>query len=156
MKKTVLLTILLFATASFMHGQTQNQQQWELLGKVDAYYGSLTKSRSHGEDSYSSQSVTGFLYASFNGDRMIYKLFVSVDDKSYDVLVNHSYTGAQVRWSRNGKDIVYLPSLSEMYTHYAGPYQCELGKDEVVIVKFPDISSRHEPRFLPLAGRPSN
>ena len=122
MKKSALITILIFATTSFMHGQTQNQQKWELLGKVTAYYGSLTKYRSHGEDTYSSKCVTGFLYSSFNGDRMTYRLYVSVDDKSYEVHVNPSYTGAHVKWSRNWKDIVYLPSLSEMYTHYAGHY----------------------------------
>lgn len=122
MKKTLNLIILFLFSSIAMMGQNQDSQNWQLLGKVTVYYGSLQKYHSHGEDSYTMSSETAFLYSSFNGDKMNYKIFVSADDKSYDVKLNSSYTGATVKWSRNGKDITYLPSLSEMYPHRAGPY----------------------------------
>ena len=122
MKKTIFILLFFFVSFTNMMGQTQTTPNWKLLGKVQAYYGSLTKYRSQGEDSYSSSSETAFLYSSFDGEKMKYKIFVSVDDRSYDVLINPSYTGAKVQWNRNSKYITYLPSLSEMYPQKAGPY----------------------------------
>lgn len=123
MKKSFcIILFLIVATATNMMGQNQNSQNWQLLGKVTVYYGSIKKYHSHGEDSYSMSSETAFLYSSFDGNKMNYKIFVSADDKSYEVKLNSSYTGAKIEWNRNGKYITYLPSLSEMYPHRAGPY----------------------------------
>lgn len=121
MKKFIYIIVLIFVSENLL-GQDWSQQNWTLLGQVQVYYGSLTKYRSHGEDSYNVHSEMAFLYCSFDGEKMNYKIFVSVDDKSYDVRINTSYTGATVRWSNKGKYITNLPSLSEMYSHKAGPY----------------------------------
>ena len=122
MKKSFYIILFLFATATNVMGQNQNTQNWQLLGKVEAYYGGIKTYSDHKEDSYNISSETAFLYTSFDGEKMIYKIFVSSDDKSYDVKLNPQYTGAKVQWNRNGTRITYLPSLSEMYTHKAGPY----------------------------------
>ena len=106
--------------AKAQSGTNRGPQNWQLLGKVDAVYG--MKIYRVGEDSYSFESKKAFLYSAFDGERMVYKLFIPIDEVSYTVTKNSSYTGAQVRWTSSGRTIISTPSYKEMFTHKAGPY----------------------------------
>lgn len=90
------------------------------MGKVNAVY--EIKTWSGHEDSYSMLSETGFLYSSFDGEKMVYRLYIPSEEEAYDVVHSSLYSGAQIKWTHNGKHITHVPLLGEMYTHYAGPY----------------------------------
>lgn len=106
--------------AKAQSGNSKVPQNWQLLGKVDAVYG--MKIHRVGEDDYTFESKKAFLYSAFDGERMVYKIFIPIDEVSYTVTKNYSYTGAKVRWSSSGRTILSAPSYKEMFTHKAGPY----------------------------------
>lgn len=95
---------------------------WKLLGKVTVYNGEYRRSISHGEEDVTFESESAFLYSAFDGKEMKYKITIPRYGNQYDVQQNSSYNGDQVHWDRKGKRIRYLPSVSSMYTHYAGGY----------------------------------
>ena len=95
---------------------------WQLLGKVTVYNGEYRRSISHGEEDVTFESETAFLYSAFDGKEMKYKISIPKYGSQYDVHQNSSYNGDKVHWNRSGKRITYLPSVSSMYTHYAGGY----------------------------------
>ena len=104
---------------------SQNREvvlDWQLLGKVTVYNGEYRRSISHGEEDVTFESETAFLYSAFDGKEMKYKISIPKYGSQYDVHKNSSYNGDKVHWDRRGKRITYLPSVSSMYTHYAGGY----------------------------------
>ena len=96
-------------------------QNWEYMGKVQGV-SHISVERDHGEDGLHYFTETLFIYASFDGEKMIYKAVNAATGNSYSVSTNSSYTGDYYRWSNNDKYVVHRPALSSMYTHYAGGY----------------------------------
>lgn len=116
--------ILIFIGLFLYHpskAQETNSENWVYMGVVYGVY-DILKSRSKGEDAIMRKGENVFLYSSFDGEKMVYKIFVPVEDRAYEVVISVNYTGEDIKWSRNDKNIIYMPSLSEMYTHYAGKY----------------------------------
>lgn len=72
------------------------------MGKVNAVY-EIRKTREKNEDYANKISEKAFLYSSFDGEKMIYKLYLPVAEKAYDVMTSPSYTGEDIKWSHNGK-----------------------------------------------------
>lgn len=109
---------------SNVNGPEKKQEkalEWQPMGKVKAVSGMRTR-RSGGEDDVVYDEEDAFLYTAFDGKNMKYKLVIARSGAQYDVYTNGSYNGAKVQWSRNGKYVQYLPSLSAMFTHHAGSY----------------------------------
>lgn len=99
---------------------TENETpQWKLMGKVRVT--SDIRITDNGKDVHYDQE-TAFLYSAFDGKKEKYKISIPRTGKEYDVSRNSSYNGASIQWSHNGKYVWSVPSLSEMYTHYAGGY----------------------------------
>ena len=105
--------------------QETNSENWVYMGIAYGVY-DILKSRSKGEDAIMRVGEDVFLYSSFDGKKMVYKIFVPTEDKTYDVVKSVNYTGEDIKWSRNDKNVIYIPSLSEMYTHYAGKYHFDV------------------------------
>lgn len=100
---------------------TTKQVDWQLMGKVRVVSGMRT-TRSHGEEDVIYDEETAFLYSAFDGEKTKYKITIPKYGSQYDVYENGSYNGAEVHWDSHGRHIRYLPSLSQMFTHYAGSY----------------------------------
>ena len=96
-------------------------QNWEFMGKVQGV-SHISVERDHGEDDLHYFTETLFIYASFDGEKMIYKAVNARTESSYKVSKSSSYNGDRHRWSHNGKYVVYSPALPSMYTHSAGGY----------------------------------
>lgn len=101
--------------------QEKDPKNWTYMGVVYGIY-DIIKTRSKGEDAVMMKGENAFLYSSFDGEKMIYKIYVPTEDRAYKVVKSVNYTGEDIKWSRNDKNIIYIPSLSEMYTHYGGKY----------------------------------
>ncbi len=97
------------------------QVDWQLMGKVRVV-SDMRTTRSHGEEDVIYDEETAFLYSTFDGEKTKYKITIPKYGSQYDVYENGSYNGAEVHWDSHGKHIRYLPSLSQMFTHYAGSY----------------------------------
>lgn len=100
---------------------TTRQVDWQLIGKVNVVSG-MRRTRSHGEEDVIYEEETAFLYSSFDGEKLKYKITIPKYGTQLDVHKNDNYSGAQVHWDTHRKHISYLPSLSEQFTHYAGSY----------------------------------
>ena len=100
---------------------TTRQVDWQLMGKVRVVSGMRTE-RSGGEEDVIYDEETAFLYSAFDGEKTKYKITVPKYGSQYDVHENSSYNGAKVLWDSHGRYVQYLPSLSEMFTHFAGSY----------------------------------
>ena len=100
---------------------TTKQVDWQLMGKVRVV-SDMRTTRSHGEEDVIYDEETAFLYSAFDGEKTKYKITIPKYGSQYDVYENGSYNGAEVHWDSHGKHIRYLPSLSQMFTHYAGSY----------------------------------
>lgn len=101
--------------------QNEKQTDWQLMGKVYAVY-NIRTTRSGGEDDVIYDEDIVFLYSSFDGNNIKYKITVPKYESQYEVYNNSSYNGSKVQWDRHGKRVWSIPSLSEMFTHRAGKY----------------------------------
>ena len=90
---------------------------WQYMGKVRGVCD--IRIVDNGKD-VREESETLFVYSQFDGQRMIYKAVVSGTEEVYEVHKSSSYDGSYVRW--RGNRVSSVPYLSQMYTHYAGPY----------------------------------
>lgn len=131
MYRKYIICILSFFWIFLLHAQKQNSNNWVYMGKVNAVY-EIRKTREKNEDYANKISEKAFLYSSFDGEKMIYKLYLPIAEKTYDVMTSPSYTGEDIKWSHNGKNIIHIPSLYEMYSHYAGPYHFNVTSVEEV------------------------
>lgn len=119
--RTVANTTASVSSNSTTTTTTTRQVDWQLMGKVRVVSGMRT-TRSHGEEDVIYEEETAFLYSAFDGEKTKYKITIPKYGSQYDVYENGSYNGAEVHWDSHGKHIRYLPSLSQMFTHYAGSY----------------------------------
>ena len=67
------------------------------------------------------ESTIAMLYSNFDGENMVYKLYVPSDGRAYSAHRVGS-GGAHVEYDQSGDYVVHVPNLSDMYTHYAGGY----------------------------------
>lgn len=93
--------------------------EWQYMGKVRA----VTDLRiiNNGKD-YKETYEYVFVYSSFNGEKMKYRIYVPSIEQSFDVVTSTSYCNASFGMSPSGKYYWSIPPLSHMFTHYAGPY----------------------------------
>lgn len=99
--------ILIFIGLFLYHpskAQETNSENWVYMGVVYGIY-DIEITRSKGEDAIIEKGESAFLYSSFDGEKMTYKIYVPVEDRAYKVIKSSNYTGDDVRWSRNGKNI---------------------------------------------------
>lgn len=123
MKKFLIYLFFTFAAiVSYAQANNSQNQNWENLGKITLYTQIHRYPIHHGEESWGTDTESGYLYGFFDGDKMIYKVYIPTSNCSYEVHKSNSYTGATVKWDRRGRRIEYLPSLGEMY-----PYYCAAG-----------------------------
>lgn len=101
--------------------QSQNQQNnsWQYMGKVP-----LTKKDG---SEWRSISSTGLLYSQFDGEKMIYKVYIPEDDYAYEVHYNPSYDEDKVNYEikMNNKYDNWKgphPKISESYPQKAGEW----------------------------------
>jgi len=118
----IIATITITSTAQALRSTAQDKaqpapQNWENLGVVTLHSNQRTY-YSHGEEHVTYDTERAFLYAAFDGEKMIYKVFVPAHNTSYPVYSSGSYSGERVRWDRRGKRITDLPSLSNQYPCY--------------------------------------
>lgn len=119
--KNTLLFICFLIFSNSINAQNETKQPWQYMGKVVGVT-EIEVYRDRNEQCLHYKNATVFLYSSFDGNDMSYKIYVPTIGKSYVVHKNNNYNGSQIEWSRNGKRIVSMPSLDNMYTHSAGPY----------------------------------
>lgn len=104
---------------------SQNQQQgqqnnnWQYMGKVP-----ITKTI--GSD-YNTFNTFGMLYSQFDGEKMVYKVYVAEDNEAYEVHFNPSYNQSKVEYARemNNKYDNWKgphPSVKEYSPQKAGPW----------------------------------
>ena len=67
------------------------------------------------------ESTIAMLYSNFDGENMVYKLYVPSDGRAYSAHRVGS-GGAHVEYDQSGDYVVHVPNLSDMYTHCAGRY----------------------------------
>lgn len=69
-------------------------------------------------DDVTRDGSSGLLYSNFDGENMVYKLYVPADGKAYTA---HRVGNGKshINYGRGG---IHVPSLSQMYTHCAGGY----------------------------------
>lgn len=99
---------------------TTRQIEWQLMGKVRVV--SDMRITGYNEQEVIYEEETAFLYSAFDGEKTKYKITIPKYGSQYDVYKNGSYNGEKVQWDSHGKRIRHLPSLSQMFTHYAGNY----------------------------------
>lgn len=110
----------------------QNGNNWERQGIVTLET-TISYNRSHGEEVASSDYLgSGILYAQFNGETMIFKVFVPDDNKSYEVKPNPSYDMQRYNelsqfWYKN-RIVDGGPQPRLRCTHKAGPYYLNITK----------------------------
>lgn len=102
------------------------QLDWQYMGKVSVKR-NMRRTSSGGEDDVRFDTEVAFLYSSFDGTKTKYKISIPKYGSQYDVHENCSYTGRTVEWSSNGRHIRFLPSIDEMFTHYAGSWYLNVG-----------------------------
>lgn len=101
----------------------QNDNGWQYMGKVDAATDIHITSGGKG---YRIESETAYLYSRYDGERMRFRIYIPNEGKSYDVEVNKSYDGSTVQWTHSGNRVTYLPPISRMRKHCAGPYYLDM------------------------------
>ncbi len=95
--------------------ETSTSTQWTYVGKVQACTGIQKNYKSVHQD-----CTMCVLYSNFDGENMIYKLYVPSDGRAYKA--HHVGSGGRyVEYDRHDR-VKYVPSLSEMYTHCAAGY----------------------------------
>ena len=110
-------------TLTVSKSSPQNEN-WQYMGKVKA----VTDIRytSNYKDYHEDYEYI-FLYSTFDGEDMHYKVHDPQTGQTYDVHKSSSYCGAKIKWSPSGNRVEHIPSLSQMYTHWAGPYHFNVG-----------------------------
>lgn len=95
---------------------------WHPIGKVKAVKNLRVVHRS-GEDDINEDSEVIFIYSAFNGETVKYQ--ASIPGRGVvSVSENSSYNHAQIHWRKDR--VSYVPSLDEMYSHYAGGFYFNL------------------------------
>lgn len=116
--KFILSAVLLITVTTNALSQN-NSGNWQYLGKVTAV--TSIKPTYNNKDIKEDREVV-FVYQTFDGEKVKYRILVPRTECTYDVHKSSSYDGSQVKWSPSGNYVRYIPSLSSMYTHWAGPY----------------------------------
>ena len=97
-----------------------NNDNWERIGKIFV-------NKPLANHQWESKQELAFLYGQFDGNQMIFKIYVPVDDRSYDVITNQNYNKSLVDYcnERSSKDDHFKgpwPKIIERYPQKAGPY----------------------------------
>lgn len=118
MKHVILVFAFLLSTCHCAFSQNSN---WQYMGKVRGVYSQTTK-WNHGDLDLVEESRIVWIYSQFDGDKMIYKAYVPDTEQSYEV--NYCGGNEKVRYRTGTKHdrVQYLPSLSNRFSHSAGPY----------------------------------
>ena len=126
-KNLLLICIwLLCSNVVLAQSPTKNQQNnWQYMGKVW-----LCKIGSNEWECYA--SARGLLYGQFDGEKMIYKVYVAEDNQSYLVYENPSYDQSAVEHERkmqeewDGKWRGPHPKEREKYPQKAGNWYLDV------------------------------
>lgn len=111
----ILASLITFSSYAGPDENPGSPAEWTYMGKV---FG-VTKIKLNNKlDDVTRDGSFGLLYSNFDGENMVYKLYVPADGKTYTA---HRVGDGKrsVNYRRGGIDV---PGLSEMYTHCAGSY----------------------------------
>lgn len=93
---------------------------WTFMGKVEAVCNmERYQNNRDSEDYIKIDKEWGFLYSTFDGEKMAYKIYVPQKDEAFSVKKNIGYTGEKIEWSSDGKRLTKFPGPMHMHTHYA-------------------------------------
>lgn len=127
MKKIKIMFLIcaafLCSNAIMAQSPSQNQQQgqqnnnWQYMGKVN-----LEKPV---QNEYSGVWSTGLLYASFNGEKIVYKVAIPEENEVYEVHTNPDYDKDETDriFERNR-----VPKICIKYPQYAGPWYLDTSR----------------------------
>ena len=121
MGKIKVLLLTLFAIIPLYGFSQINSNSWELLGKISLHR------PSYDNEYTEAQTQSAFLYGKYNGNVMVYKIFVTIDNKSYIVSPNPDYNKSKVEYcnERSRTDKYFKgpwPKIKEKYPQKAGRY----------------------------------
>lgn len=101
--------------------QKKVEENWQLLGKIKVF-SNMRVQRDGSESDVVFDEEIAFLYSSYSDSKIKYRISIPKTGEQHNVYENDNYNGAKVRYTSNGKRVQYTPSISEMFTHYAGKY----------------------------------
>lgn len=111
----ILASLITFSSYASPDDNPNTPTEWTFMGKV---FGVTEIKLNNSLDDVTTDGSFGMLYSNFDGENMVYKLYVPADGKAYTA---HRVGDGKrnVNYRRGGIDV---PGLSEMYTHCAGSY----------------------------------
>ena len=114
----ILASLINFASYASPDENPGTTAQWTYMGKVRCV---SSIRMDYNRKGVSEESTFAMLYSNFDGENMVYKLYVPSDGRAYSALRVGS-GGEHVKYDRRGNYVVHVPRLSDMYTHCAGGY----------------------------------
>ena len=111
----ILASLITFSSYASPDDNPKTPTEWTFMGKV---FGVTEIKLNDSLDDVTRDGSSGLLYSNFDGENMVYKLYVPADGKAYTAY-RVGNGKSHINYGRGG---IYVPSLSQMYTHCAGGY----------------------------------